>query len=263
MKQHILSHLSPACPWGQLLQCYDCIESTNDLAKEQAKNGAPHGTVIVAAQQTAGRGRMGRSFHAPAGLGLYFSLILRPQCAPSQLLHLTCAVAVAACEAVERCTGYRPQIKWTNDLVAGSRKLGGILTELSVSENRVDWAVIGIGINCRHKAEDFPPELQSMATSLDQLGADCSPAVLAARLMETLNETDHILLTHRRQLMDTYRRDCMTLGREILVVRGEERFYATALDIANDGGLVIRDAQGQLQTVQSGEVSVRGLYGYS
>ena len=157
----LLSVLPGDHPWQNTLHCYDCIPSTNDWAKDLAAANAPSGTVVIAGQQTAGRGRIGRSFFAPKGLGCYFSVLLRPHCAPDKLMHLTCCAAVAACNAVESCSGIRPQIKWTNDLVIGTKKLGGILTELSVNSKTglVEWAIIGIGINCNHKTEDVPVEL--------------------------------------------------------------------------------------------------------
>lgn len=264
MKQEILLSLPGAHPWQDHLICRDSIDSTNDEAKKKAKNGAPEGTVVIAKAQTAGRGRLGRSFHAPAGLGLYFSLILRPDCPPEQLLHLTCAAGTAACNAVKTASGCRPQIKWTNDLVVGTKKLGGILTELSIEKNGlVDWAVIGIGINCRHKPEDFPPELQQMATSLLQAtGQDISPAKLAAHLMVSLWEMRQQLFTNKTDLLDAYRKDCMTLQKQVVLVCGGERMYGTALDIDDDGALVVQFADGSIRPVQSGEISVRGLYGY-
>lgn len=264
MKQEILSILPGNHPWQNHLISYDCIASTNDAAKIMAKDGAPEGTVIVAKAQTAGRGRLGRSFHAPAGLGLYFSVILRPDCRPEKLFHLTCAAAVASCNAVQDACGYRPQIKWTNDLVAGKQKLGGILTELSVnSGGMVDWAIIGIGINCRHQRVDFPPELQDMATSLLQVtGQDISPAKLAAHLMNALLQMRHSLFSEKEKILHTYRQDCMTLRQEVVLIRGEEKRYGTALDIDADGSLVVRFEDGSIQSVQSGEISVRGLYGY-
>ena len=265
MIQEIIHHLPENHPWQDKITYYDLIPSTNDLAKEMAKAHAPEGTVLVAAAQSAGRGRMGRSFYAPAGLGLYFSLILRPMCPPEQLLHLTCATAVAACDAVETLTGFRPQIKWTNDLVAKGKKLGGILTELSVSRKTglVEWAVIGIGINCCHQKNDFPTELQDMATSLLQItGNPFSPNHLAAYLTESFYRMNEKLLSQRDAIIQSYCQDCMTVGKEIVLIRGDEKRYGLAMDIANDGGLVVRFQDGTTETVQSGEVSVRGLYGY-
>ena len=265
MKQEILNNLPGDHPWQNHLICHDCISSTNDEAKTLAKAGAAEGTVVVAAAQTAGRGRLGRSFHAPAGLGVYFSVILRPNCPPEQLFHLTCAAAVAACNAVENCAALRPQIKWTNDLVVGKKKLGGILTELSVNEQGlIDWAIIGIGINCRHRPEDFPPELQDIATSLLQVTEKAiSPALLAAHLMVSIHHIRQQLFSQKTQIMDAYRQDCMTLNQQVVLLRGDEKRYGTALDIDPDGGLVVHFEDGSIQTVQSGEISVRGLYGYA
>ena len=164
MQKRIVSYLPKDFPWEDKLYYFDTIGSTNDEARRMAKSGAPHGTVLIADHQTGGHGRRGRSFHSPAGSGIYMSVLLRPDCAPTELMHLTCAVAVAMCDAIEQAVGFRPGIKWTNDLVIGSKKLGGILTELSVNSQTglVDWAVVGIGINCRHEAKDFPKDLQSI-----------------------------------------------------------------------------------------------------
>ena len=264
MKEQVLSQITTECPWRDTLYWYDTIDSTNTQAKELAQEGAPAGTVLIAGNQTGGRGRLGRSFSSPAGMGVYLSVILRPNVKADQLMHLTCATAVAACKAVERASGILPGVKWINDLVCGKEKLGGILTEMSVnSDGFVDWAVVGIGINCCQKKADFPPELQDIATSLLlQTGKGCSPTLLAARLTESLYEMDKLLLKEKQQLMDAYRRNCVTLGQKILVVRGEESAYGEALDLDEDGGLLVRLADGTEKIVNSGEVSVRGMYGY-
>ena len=145
-------------PWQDQILCFDTIDSTNTRAKLLAAQGAPHGTVLLADTQTAGRGRLGRSFQSPGGMGIYMSVLLRPKCRPEKLMHLTCAAAVAACDAVEKVCGLRPGIKWTNDLISGKRKLAGILTELSLSPatGLLDYAVIGIGINCHQSAGEDP-----------------------------------------------------------------------------------------------------------
>ena len=263
MKEQILSQMTTECPWRDTLYWYDTIDSTNTRAKELAKDGAPAGTVLIAGNQTGGRGRMGRSFSSPEGMGVYLSVILRPGCKAEELMHLTCAAAVAACKAVESASGIFPGIKWINDLVCGKEKLGGILTEMSVNTNGfVDWAVVGIGINCCQKKADFPTELQSMATSLLlQTGKPCPPALLAARLTEALYEINAVLF-EKQQIMDIYRQHCVTLGQKVLVVRGEESAYGTALDLDQDGGLLVRFTDGTEKVVSSGEVSIRGMYGY-
>ena len=265
MKQQILSRLTAGCPWADRLHWFDTAGSTNDEAKAMAAAGAPHGTVLVAGAQTGGRGRMGRSFSSPAGLGVYLSVILRPDCAPGQLMHLTCAAAVAMCDAVQAAAGFRPCIKWTNDLVWETRKLGGILTELSLDSRtgRVQYAVVGIGINCRHRPEDFPPELRHMAASLAMAAQqDVAVCAMAAAMVDALVRMDAQLLTAKEAVLDAYRADCITLGRDVVVVRGDTKQYGRATDIDAEGALVVRFSDGTVRAVSSGEVSVRGMYGY-
>lgn len=264
MKQSIIANLHQDHPWAGHIHYFDSIGSTNDEAKQLASVGAPHGTVVIAGHQTGGRGRMGRSFHSPAGLGIYLSVILRPECGPGDLMHLTCAAAVAMCGAVEKAAGFRPGIKWTNDLVYGKRKLGGILTELSLNANgTVNYAVIGIGINCRHTAADFPPELRNMAGSLSMTAAaPVDTAAVAAAMIEALHHMDQRLLTEKTAIMDRYRADCVTVGREVSIHRFDEVRHGTAVGIDDDGGLLVRFPDGHTETIAAGEVSIRGMYGY-
>jgi len=265
MKEQILTYLSPACPFRDTLKWYETVESTNTLAKQLAAEGAPHGTILIADSQTGGRGRMGRTFHSPSGCGIYFSLILRPDCKAEQLMHLTCAAGVAACDAIEEVTGFRPGTKWINDLVAGKKKLGGILTELSIAPNdgKVQYAVIGIGINCNHSPEDFPPELRDIATSLAAVTKNsCDRARLCAALTEALWKMSSQLISSKESIMSRYRKDCITTGKRVVILRGEEKRYATALSVDDDGGLLVAYGDGTTEVVSSGEVSVRGMYGY-
>lgn len=263
VKEKILACLPPDYPWAEYLHWYDSVGSTNDVLKQLALNGAPEGTAVLAARQTNGHGRMGRSFHSPAGKGVYLSLLLRPDCDPNQLLHLTCAVGVAMCRALEESTGLRPGIKWTNDLVYGKRKLGGILTTLGLtSDHRVDYAITGIGINCFQQLPDFPPELQGTATSLSMLTDEPVAAeAVAASMLVQLHAMSDGLFSRKQQLMDSYRSRCITLGQQISLVRGNELRHGIAVDVDADGALVV-DFGGHLETVSSGEVSVRGMYGY-
>ena len=257
--------MKESCPWQDSLLWFDTIDSTNTRAKELAAQGAPHGTVLIADHQTGGRGRLGRSFHSPAGTGIYMSLILRPNCPPSELMHLTCAAAVAACDGVEAACGIRPGIKWTNDLVFGKRKLAGILTELALSpDGTVCHAVIGIGINCCQTEADFPEDIRQIAGSLHTVtGQKIDRAKVAAALLDELYRMDQLLLTDQKSIMDRYRANCITLGREISLVKADgSTRHGTALDIDEAGGLVVSFADGTCETVTSGEVSVRGMYGY-
>ena len=208
---------------------------------------------------------MGRSFHSPGGVGIYFSILLRPQCAPGELMHLTCATAVAVCDAVEAAAGFRPGIKWTNDLVSGKRKLGGILTELGLSaRGTVDYAIIGIGINCCQKETDFAPDIQNIAASLAMVtGREIARAKVAASMMDCLYRMDRILLTEKAAILDRYRCDCITIGQEVSLLRvGEEVRHGKAVGMDDEGALLVTFSDGHTEAVNSGEVSVRGMYGY-
>ena len=264
MKERIIADLPGDHPWQNQILWFGCLDSTNTRAKELAKQGAPEGTVLLADCQTGGRGRLGRSFHSPAGTGIYMSLILRPDCGPGELMHLTCAVAVAMCDAVEAATGLRPGIKWTNDLVWGKRKLGGILTELGLKANgKVDYVIVGIGLNCCQQEEDFPEEIRGIAASLSGItGQNLDRAQLAAAMVTALREMNTRLLTGQEEMLNRYRRDCITLGQQISLVRGDEVRHGKALDIDRAGGLLVEFPDGHRETVTSGEVSVRGMYGY-
>lgn len=265
MKEQILSKLAPSHPWGGLLQYYPILDSTNTLAKTLAAQGAPHGTVIVAGSQTGGRGRMGRSFHSPEGSGLYLTAILRPDCDAADLMHLTCAVAVAVRDAIEKVTGLTPGIKWINDLVCGSKKVAGILTELSLvpGSSKVACAIVGIGVNCSQQEEDFPPELRSIAGSLSMAaGREVSPAALAAAIMESLRTMSAGLLTRKTAIMDAYRASCITLGREVSLHRADIVTHARAIDVDLEGALLVEYPDGRREAVNCGEASVRGMYGY-
>ena len=258
----ILSHLPGDYPWKAHLHHFPTIDSTNDRLKTLARQGAPQGTILIADHQTAGHGRMGRNFHSPAASGVYLSVLLRPQCVPTELMHLTCAAAVAMCDAVEKAVGFRPGIKWTNDLVYGQRKLAGILTELGFdAQGNVDWAIVGMGINCTQEESQFPEEIRSIAGSLASVsGKSIDRAKVAAAMMDALYRMD---LIEKEKILAQYRADCVTLGKEVSVVRADGIVHhCTALDIDAEGALIVRHADGRMETVSSGEVSIRGMYGY-
>jgi BirA family biotin operon repressor/biotin-[acetyl-CoA-carboxylase] ligase len=192
------------------------------------------------------------------------SILLRPACLPGELMHLTCAVAVAMCNAIEQSAGFRPGIKWTNDLVFGKKKLGGILTELGFGKSgTIDYAIVGIGINCCHRQEDFSPEIQDIAASLSMVtGHNIDRTKVAAAMMDALYRMDYDLLQKKAEILEQYRQNCITIGQEISLVRGEEVRHGTAIGVDDEGALVVRFPDGIVQTVNSGEVSVRGMYGY-
>ena len=263
MKNEILSRLPASYPWRGNIHYFETIDSTNTHAKHMAADGAPHGTVLIADSQTGGRGRMGRSFYSPADCGIYLSMILRPNCPAQKLMHLTCAVAVAIADGIQNAVGLRPGIKWTNDLVIGQKKLGGILTELSLdSTGNVDYAVVGIGINCNQTATQFPDEIQHIATSLSICsGKRIARAAVIANLLVALQHMCNDL-QNTEAILSRYRRDCITIGQDISVICGDEISHGKALDVDENGALLVRFDDGQISAVTSGEVSIRGMYGY-
>ncbi len=265
MKDQILKHMKESCPWQDSILWFDTIDSTNTYAKRLAAEGAPSGTVILADYQTGGRGRMGRSFHSPAGTGLYMSLILRPDCSASELMHLTCATAAAVCDAIGESAGIRPGIKWTNDLVYNGRKLAGILTELGLNaRGGVDYAIIGIGVNCAQQPEDFPEEIRSIAGSVAWAsGHAIDRCRLAACLIEKLYQMQLQLSSQKQSLLERYRADCITLGKDISLLSADGSVrHGKALDIDSEYRLLVQFEDGTLKAVTSGEVSIRGMYGY-
>jgi len=235
-------------------------ESTNDLAKTLARQGAPHGTAVLARRQTAGRGRLGRSFLSPEG-GIYLSVILRPDFAAEELMSLTALLASCAICAVEEGAGIRPQVKWVNDLVLENKKLAGILTEPAFTgDGKLDFVVCGVGLNCNTDPNAFDPEVKSLATSLREVtGQAQDENLLAACLIKHLPRA--CLREEKELLLSAYRASCITLGKTVRVL-GEKEYTATALDVDENAALVVRDEKGNLHRISAGEVSVRGLYGY-
>lgn len=249
-------------PWQELVTAVECVDSSNNVCRKLAAAGAPEGTTIIARRQTAGRGRRGREFSSPPG-GLYCSVILRPQARPEELLHLTAMTAVAAARAVCAAAGIYPGIKWTNDLVLNGRKLCGILTELSLDARTrmVEYAVVGIGINCEQVA--LPAETAAMATSLSaETGRQIDRDRLAAELLRELYALRQQLLVCRESWLREFAEHCVTLGREVRLVQGGTVREAFAEGIDEAAALLVRYPDGTRQAVNSGEVSVRGLYGY-
>lgn len=232
--------------------CLDRVDSTNTALKDLARQGAAHGTVIWAKQQTGGKGRLGRRFASPAG-GIYLSILWRPELPPEQAAKLSCAGALAMCRAVERFCGISPDIKWPNDLLLREKKICGILAEASLGKNGQGYLVLGMGLNVN--TETFPSELQDLATSLYLYSRRFFDiAALAAAIIEQL---DCIYAAWGRDgaaFLPEYRRRCITPGREILVDKDGARVRAQALDISDDYALAIRWPDGKEEKKSFGEI---------
>ena len=255
--QAVLSSALKDCLIGSRLVCLDSVDSTNTEAKRRAVQGAPEGLVILSDRQTAGRGRAGRSFHSPAGCGLYLSSLLRPFLPPEQLANFTAWTAVAVCDAVETTCGVRPQIKWTNDLVLNGKKLCGILTELVLNQatGAPDGLVVGIGINVNHQTSDFHEGIRSIATSLSlELGHPVDRTQLAAEVIRALDRT----YSH----FPAEKSACLTIGKPVRLITPVSSREAVATGIDEEFRLLVTYPDGTRDAISTGEVSVRGMYGY-
>lgn len=248
--------------WREVLW-YDTIDSTNDELKRRAVQGTAAGTVIAADCQTGGRGRRGRTFRSPAGKGLYLSAAFSPRCAASELSAVTAWTAVAVCNAVETVCGVRPGIKWPNDLVLNGKKLGGILTESLFLVPGEPLVILGIGLNLSQSAADFGPELRDMAVSLSQaLGAAPDRRTLLAAVLQELERLCRAFPAGCANYLGWFRRDCMTVGRSIRVQTAAGTRTGNAVGISDKFALRVRWSDGTKEELTTGEVSVRGLYGY-
>ncbi len=241
------------------VQAFESLDSTNNYLKKLASEGAAEGTVVIADAQTAGRGRMGRSFASAPGCGIYMSMLLRPKdCGVDCASGLTAVAAVAVCRAVEKVCGRTPGIKWINDLYLRGRKICGILCESSVRDGMVDYAVLGIGLNVTTKAEDFPEELRETAGSLyTQTGFVFERGKLIAAIIAELCSLYSAWLEGPSVCHAEYKRRCIILDRQITVTSPDGDFEAVAENISADYGLVLRMPNGEHRTVHSGEVKIK------
>jgi BirA family transcriptional regulator, biotin operon repressor / biotin---[acetyl-CoA-carboxylase] ligase len=242
---------------GRKIHHYAELGSTNDEAHRLADAGARHGEVVIAEVQTEGRGRRGRQWIAPTGKSIALSVILRPSIPTAQASEITLAAAVAVCEAARELGASTARIKWPNDVECGGRKLAGILTELRAEGERTRHVVLGVGVNCGVLPEDFPEELADQATSLRiEKGEDVARALACARLLEALDEW---LALHELEgfapVRDRWRQLSSTLGRRVRVELEPGLLEGDAVDLAEDGALIVRTPDEALTRVMAGDVT--------
>ena len=268
---------------GQTLYYFDSIDSTNLQAKHLAEEGAPHGTVVVADRQTAGRGRRGRTWQSPEGKNLYFTILLRPEISPDKASMLTLVMALAVADGMQKRIGdnslNRIGIKWPNDIVIDGKKICGILTEMSLSVEMggISYLVIGTGINVLH--QDFPEELQATATNLEdalrdlqadagkgtpKVEFDTNRSMLLSAILDAFETYyEHFIEAGDLSvLQEKYDGLLVNRGRQVKVLDPKGEYEGTALGITKGGELIVELPDGSRQMVYAGEVSVRGIYGY-
>jgi BirA family transcriptional regulator, biotin operon repressor / biotin---[acetyl-CoA-carboxylase] ligase len=238
---------------GQKIICYPSLNSTNEAAKKEAIWGAPAGTVIIANEQTAGRGRLQRTWVSPKG-GLALSVILRPNF--DYLPYIVMLTSLAVAFSIQALTGLKPQIKWPNDVLIKERKVCGILIENGIRKNSLQYTVIGIGINVNIRISDYP-EIASFATSLsDQIGKEVSRLHLTRFLLEQMEKL-YQTLAHSDYVLEEWKKNLVTLGQKVRANLGEKVYTGTAESVTRDGSLMLRLRDGKLVKIMVGDVSLR------
>lgn len=247
---------------GSELIYLDTVDSTNAKVKQLAAEGYPNGTLVVADAQTAGRGRRGRVWESPAGNSIYMSLLLKPEIHPDNASMLTLVAALALAKAISETVKQPAYIKWPNDIVMNRKKVCGILTEMSLQSGGIEYIVVGVGINVHTEA--FPEELSHMATSLFlETGAHCNRLELIMAVWEAFEYYYEIYLQTQdlSNLVNEYNVHLVNRNQMVRVLDPKEPFEGEAIGITAGGELIVDTMEGR-KYVSSGEVSVRGIYGY-
>jgi len=242
---------------------FENIDSTNKKAKELGFAGCPHGTLVTADLQTAGVGRRGRSWSSEENAGIYMSMLLRPKMDADKASMLTLVAAMAVDEAIATtCKNANPMIKWPNDIVLNKKKICGILTEMTLKGSEIDFVVLGIGINVNNKK--FPEEIMHTASSLSlECGVDIDREMLITEVWKQFKVYYELFLQTKDLSLfkEAYEKALINKKQEVRVLDPLGEYTGTAKGITNTGELIV-DTEGELRQVSSGEVSVRGIYGY-
>ena len=237
------------------------LPSTNTLLKELARKGELSGGVCLCEQQTAGRGRLDRSWSSPEGQGVWMSVLLTPQLPPEKAPLITFCAALAMTRAIRSLTGAPAMIKWPNDVVLQGRKVCGVLLEAGFTPQGQLFVVIGTGLNVRRGA--YPPELTERAVSLEEVcDAPGRDKLIAAYLNELEHSLDDIASGYFSGIEESYRAYSCTIGHEVQVLSPSETFTGTAIVVDEEGALLVRTPEGLVRRVLAGDVSVRGVMGY-
>lgn len=245
---------------GKEVVYFDTIESTNDYAKKIAKEHI-EGTIVISEEQTSGRGRTGKIWHSNKGDGIYFSLILKPQIYPYEAPFITQIAAAGIINGFKNL-GINALIKWPNDIVINSKKVCGILTEMAAEIDRIDFLVIGIGINV--KTIDFPEDVKTMATSILKEGYNLNRIDILKSVLEEFEKLylDYTQNKNKHEVVKICKDNSAILGKEIYILKGSEKEKVKCIDITKEGNLLVVGKDQEIKQLISGEVSIRGEEGY-
>ncbi|HIU63806.1 MAG TPA: biotin--[acetyl-CoA-carboxylase] ligase [Candidatus Avacidaminococcus intestinavium] len=244
---------------GREIHYEDSVVSTNEVAKKLANAGCNDGLLCVAEEQVGGKGRLARGWFSPYAQGLWFSIVLKPPFLPEEAAKCTLLAAVAVVRAVHEYTGVDAGIKWPNDILFGGKKLVGILTEMNAEFGHINYVVIGIGINIKIKTVDLPPELQDIVASLAAIAQqDIKRAELLALILQNMEELYEMVLKEGfAPVFAQWRKWSVTLGKDVKVIAPAETYEGRAVDIDEEGLLIVRRSDGNLVKVIAGDVSIR------
>ncbi len=254
----LLARLGPVEVIGRDIRVFQETNSTNDVVEKLARDGVAEGVVVFAEAQSKGRGRLGRQWLSPAGKGLWFSILLRPDLRPQEATRLTVAAATAIARAIQQQTGVTPDIKWPNDLMVGGKKICGILTELSAELDHVKYIILGVGVDVNLASSEFPSDLRKTATSLRiAAGRILSRPELAAAILQELDrEYARILRGQFAAVADDWAQRCTTLGQLVSIRLGDRVLRGRAEALDESGALLLRTEHGRLERIIGGDVTV-------
>ncbi len=240
---------------GYRVYSYNTVGSTNDLAHDLAKSGFPQGTLVVADSQTRGKGRLGRQWHSPSGKGLYFSLIVRPEIPPDRIAGLSLVTGLAVIRAIKKLSGIETQAKWPNDVLYKSRKLAGVLVEMAAELDRIDYLIIGCGVNVKHLRKDFPFGLQMKATSLKMITKkDISRVNLLQVILKEFESLYDNFIAHGFNYVREELVNCSAIiGKRITLRVGKTKIIGKVTGFDDLGQLVVKSKKG-LMSYPGGEV---------
>ncbi|GAA0102398.1 biotin--[acetyl-CoA-carboxylase] ligase [Paraclostridium bifermentans] len=258
-KENILHNLKTKFIGKEIIH-FDSIDSTNNYAKSIA-NEATDGTVILSEEQVSGRGRLGKCWHSEKHEGIWMSIILKPNILPMEAPFITLVAGASIVKAL-RNLGVEATIKWPNDIILNGKKTCGILTELSAEIERVNYIVVGIGINV--KTINFPEEIGNIATSIQREGYEISRVDIVRNILSEfeLKYNSYINENDKNSTLDVCKNYSAIIGKEIYTIKNNVKEQVTCIDINENGDLVVKDKNGKLKEIISGEVSIRGEHGY-
>ncbi|MGN0384026.1 MAG: biotin--[acetyl-CoA-carboxylase] ligase [Eubacterium sp.] len=241
------------------IKVFDCLPSTNNYLRELANSGTPEFTVVIAKEQTNGKGRLGRKFFSPAQTGIYISILVKPVFSATESLLLTTSAAVAVARAIEHNSNQTPCIKWVNDIFCNGKKVCGILTEASfnLENNNIEYAIVGIGINLKDPSNGYPDEISGIAGSI--FGSDSPAPQITSHIIADIlcNFMEFYQNLSKKTFLEEYKNRSIVIGKDIFIISENSKKKARVIDIDDECHLIVKTEDGNIECISSGEISIR------